>query len=88
MKLFVGNLSYRATDDMVRAAFAVYGEVARVQVARDAQSGRAHGFALVDMPEARAAAAARTGLDGHDLDGRLIRVGEARPDENGPRLQG
>lgn len=88
MTLFVGNLSYQATEETVKAAFAAYGEVAGVRVARDPQTGRAHGFALVDMPDRGAAAAARAGLDGHDLDGRLIRVGEARPDENGPRLEG
>ena len=78
MKLYVGNLSYSSTADTLKAAFAQYGEVATATIITDKFSGRSKGFGFVEMnsdDEARAAVAA---LDNAELDGRQIKVSEAR----------
>lgn len=85
MKLYVGNLSYSSTADTLKAAFAQYGEVATATIITDKFSGRSKGFGFVEMnsdDEARAAIAA---LDNAELDGRQIKVSEARPMEDRPR---
>lgn len=78
MNIFVGNLSYRSTDDSLRAAFEAYGEVESAKVITSRDTGRSRGFGFVEMPSEDEAKAAITGLDGKDLDGRDIRVNEAR----------
>lgn len=85
MMLFVGNLAYQSTEERVEQAFRAFGAVTSVRVGRNPETGRAHGFALVDMPDAGEARAAMAGLNQHDVDGRLISVCAARPDEEGPR---
>ena len=84
--LFVGNLPFKTTDDELRATFSPFGQVDRAWVARDKETGRAHGFALVDMPEAAEALRARSGLNQQDVDGRTLKVCEARPGEDGPGI--
>ncbi len=82
-KLYVGNLSWGVNDDSLRAAFAEFGEVTSAQVAIDRMTGRSRGFAFVEFATDEAAAAAVAGLDGHELDGRELRVNIAMPKTEG-----
>ncbi len=79
MRIYVGNMSYSTTEDSLRAAFATHGEVEEVAVPADRDSGRPRGFAFVTMANADQAAAAIEALNGSELDGRTIKVNEARP---------
>ena len=80
-KLYVGNLSYEATENQVRSLFSEYGEVESVAMINDRDSGRFRGFCFVEMADAAADAAIK-GLDGTDVDGRSLRVNEAQPRED------
>ena len=84
--LYVGNLSFQASDEDVRAAFAVYGVVQSARVMKDRESGRSRGFAFVEMADAVDAGRAAAGLNQQELAGRPVKVSEARPREDGPRL--
>src|ERR1700756_4878451 len=77
--LFVGNMSFQTTEADLRSAFEQYGEIERVQVMTDRDTGRARGFAFVEMADEQAAANAIAGLNGKDLDGRALNVNEAKP---------
>ena len=77
-KLYVGNLSYNTTDDSLRSAFAETGTVVSATVLTDRLSGRSRGFGFVEMEEADAAKAIEV-WNGKELDGRKLRVNEARP---------
>jgi RNA recognition motif-containing protein len=77
--LFVGNLSFQTTQSELTELFKAYGEVSRVQVATDRETGRARGFAFVEMPNDEEAAKAIAGLEGKAFGGRNLRVNEARP---------
>jgi RNA recognition motif-containing protein len=79
MRIFVGNLSYKTTDDELATAFEAYGEVSSASILLDRDTGRSKGIGFVDMPNASEAEAAIEGLDGADLGGRNIKVEEARP---------
>ncbi|HMD30845.1 MAG TPA: RNA-binding protein, partial [Candidatus Acidoferrales bacterium] len=83
--LFVGNLSFQTKEEELRTLFAAFGQVTRVHIAMDRDTGRARGFAFVEMPNDEEAAKAITGLDGKDFGGRNIKVNEARPKESGGR---
>jgi cold-inducible RNA-binding protein len=85
--LFVGNMSFQTTEGDLRALFEPFGQVARVHIAMDRETGRSRGFAFVEMPNDAEAAAAMQGLDGKDVGGRNLKVNEARPKEasSGPR---
>jgi RNA recognition motif-containing protein len=85
MNIYVGNLSFNTTDESLRAAFEAYGAVDKASVVRDKYSGDSRGFGFVEMPGKAEAEAAISGLDGRDLDGRTIRVNEAKPRENNNR---
>lgn len=82
-KLYVGNLSWGINDDSLRAAFSEFGEVTSAQVAMDRMTGRSRGFAFVEFATDEAAAAAVAALDGHELDGRELRVNIAMPKTEG-----
>jgi len=77
--LFVGNLSFQTTEGDLTALFKGSGEVTRVHVAVDRETGRARGFAFVEMPNDEEAAKAIAGLDGKEFGGRNLKVNEARP---------
>jgi len=79
VNIYVGNLSYDTNDAGLRAAFEAYGEVSSAQVIMDRDTGRARGFGFVEMPSDEEARAAMEALDGSDLDGRNIKVNQARP---------
>lgn len=85
--LFVGNMSFQTTAADLRALFEPFGQLARVHVATDRETGRARGFGFVEMTNDDEAAKAIAGLDGKDVGGRNIKVNEARPksESSGPR---
>jgi len=88
MEIYVGNLAYATTDESLKAAFAAYGEVTAVRVVTDRMTGRSKGFGFVTMPDAAQAQAAIDALNGHELDGRTVRVNESQPkprEERGDR---
>jgi RNA recognition motif-containing protein len=80
--IFVGNLSFGATEDTVRSLFETYGTVDRVNLVTDRDTGRARGFGFVEMSVAAEADSAIAGLNGRELDGRALNVNEARPKED------
>jgi RNA recognition motif-containing protein len=77
--IFVGNLSFGATEDSVRALFEAYGSVDRVNIVTDRDTGQARGFGFVEMSNNGEADKAIAGLNGRDLDGRALNINEARP---------
>lgn len=77
--IFVGNLSYQATQDELQAAFESYGGVERVNLVTDRETGQPRGFAFVEMTDAEAAQTAIAHLNGAELHGRAMNVNEARP---------
>ena len=83
MTIYVGNLSYRATEADLKAVFADYGEVKRVVLPTDRETGRMRGFAFVEMEEDAQEDAAITELDGAEWMGRQLRVNKAKPREGG-----
>jgi len=85
MNLYVGNLAYSVTEADLRAAFEAFGTVDRASVITDRDSGRSKGFGFVEMPDNSEADAAIKALNETALDGRNIKVNEARPRENRPR---
>jgi cold-inducible RNA-binding protein len=83
--LFVGNMSFQTTEAELRELFAPFGQVTRVHMAMDRETGRARGFAFIEMPNDAEAAAAMAALDGKEVGGRNLKVNEARPKgEGGP----
>ena len=82
MKLYVGNLSYNTTEDTLRAEFGAHGSVQDLVMITDRETGRPKGFGFVTMGSSEEANAAVSALDGRDLDGRTIKVNEAKPREN------
>lgn len=77
--LYVGNLSFDTTEDTLRLLFEAHGEVTSVKVITDRMTGRSRGFGFVEMSSDEAAAAAISDLNGKPVDGRQLRVDEARP---------
>ena len=90
--IFVGNLDFAATESSIRALFEPHGNVERVNLVTDRDTGRSRGFAFVEMPDAAQADQAIAALNGHELEGRAINVNEARPKTSGggggPRRDG
>jgi cold-inducible RNA-binding protein len=82
--LFVGNMSFQTTENDLSELFKAFGQVTRVHIAMDRETGRARGFAFVEMPDDAQAAKAIAGLDGKDVGGRNLKVSEARPKEGRP----
>uniref|UniRef100_UPI004049171F RNA recognition motif domain-containing protein n=1 Tax=Cephaloticoccus sp. TaxID=1985742 RepID=UPI004049171F len=80
-KLYVGNLSFKTTEDELRSHFGQYGSVTDVYVAMDRMTGRPRGFAFVTMGTAEEAQSAAEKVNGSELDGRQLTVNEARPKE-------
>jgi cold-inducible RNA-binding protein len=77
--IFVGNLSFGATEDAVRSVFEQYGTVDRVNLVTDRDTGQARGFAFVEMANSAEADRAIAELNGTELNGRALNVNEARP---------
>ena len=85
MKLYVGNLPFTTTEDELRSLFEQHGRVDRVSVITDRETGRARGFAFVEMSEPSSAQDAIKALDGSALGGRSIKVTEAQALGTGAR---
>ncbi|MDB9425920.1 RNA-binding protein [Microcystis aeruginosa CS-564/01] len=81
MSIFVGNLSYEISQEALVDVFAEYGEVKRVNIPVDRETGRKRGFAFVEMENKGQEGAAIAALDGADWMGRSIKVNEARDRE-------
>ena len=79
MKIYVGNLPYRITEEELRTAFESHGEVESVTLVTDKHTGQSKGFGFVEMPVQADAESAIKSLDGSALGGRNIRVNQARP---------
>jgi cold-inducible RNA-binding protein len=78
-KIFVGNLSFKATEDAVRSMFAEYGTVDSVSIVTDRDTGQSRGFGFVEMSNDAEAERAINSLNGKELNGRALNVNEARP---------
>ncbi|WP_088241686.1 RNA recognition motif domain-containing protein [Calothrix rhizosoleniae] len=82
MSIYVGNISYQVTQEDLREVFSEYGEVTRVQLPTDRETGRQRGFAFVEMETEDEEVAAINALDGAEWMDRTIKVNKARPKEN------
>ena len=81
MKLYVGNLAYSTNDSTLRALFEPFGTVDSARVISDRDTGSSKGFGFVEMADGDAQKAMGA-LNGRELDGRALRVNEAKPQEN------
>lgn len=79
MNIYVGNLPYSVDDEELKNAFSGFGEVDKASVITDKYSGRSKGFGFVEMADQSAAEEAIKALDGSEMQGRNIRVNQARP---------
>lgn len=77
--IFVGNLSFNTSEEQLRQLFATYGQVDRVSILTDRDTGRSRGFGFVEMTNEAEAEKAIAALNGANLDGRTLNVNEARP---------
>jgi RNA recognition motif-containing protein len=84
-RLYVGNLPYKATDEELQALFSKAGNVESARVMRDMATGRARGFAFVEMATDEEAQKAIAEFHQHEMDGRALVVNEARPKTEGGR---
>eukprot|EP00250_Pteridium_aquilinum_P035647 c9760_g1_i1 orf=727-1233(-) len=87
-KLFVGGLSFRTTEDGLRDCFATHGDISDVRIITDRETGRSRGFGFVTYYNDSDAEAALSKLQGHNLDGRAIRVDRASARPPPPRSPG
>lgn len=86
MNIYVGNLPWKATEDELKNTFGAYGEVISAKIITDKFTGKSKGFAFVEMPNDAEAQNAISQMNGKDMDGRALRVNEARPrEENSDR---
>ncbi len=85
--LFVGNMSFQTTEGELQSLFEPFGEITRIQVVTDRDTGRSRGFAFVEMANDEDAAKAIAALNGKEVNGRALNVNEARPkpERSGPR---
>jgi RNA recognition motif-containing protein len=84
--LFVGNISFQTREADLTALFQPFGQAGRIHIVTDRETGRARGFAFVEMPNDAEAAKAIAALDGKEMGGRNLKVNEARPKgERAPR---
>lgn len=86
--IYVGNLSFKATEDDLRDAFGRFGEVSSVHIITDRETGRSRGFAFVEMPNDDEANTAIEELNRSQIVGREVNVNEARPKEDRPKRGG
>ncbi len=83
-RLYVGNLSYGTTKETLEKTFAQFGEVVSVSIITDRQTGRPKGFAFVELSTPEEADAAKSALNGTELDGRSLNIDNAREQERRP----
>lgn len=87
MNIYVGNLSYKMTDDELKELFADFGEVTRANIIKDRDTGQSKGFGFVEMTDKANAENAINALHDSNQKGRNIKVNEARPRNNNDRPQ-
>jgi cold-inducible RNA-binding protein len=87
-KIFIGNLSFQATESELTSLFSQYGAVETVSVITDRMTGQPRGFAFIEMSDRKQAESAISALNGSDLQGRTLNVNEARPKTAGSRSGG
>lgn len=80
-KIYVGNLSFNTGEASLREVFSKFGHVDSCKLITDRETGRSKGFGFVEMETTQGAQAAISSLDGSDLDGRPMKVNEAKPQE-------
>jgi cold-inducible RNA-binding protein len=85
MKIYVGNMSFDTTEDDLRQAFEAHGQVDSVAIISDRDTGRSKGFGFVEMSNDTEARAAMESLNDTELQGRTLKVNEARPRTEGRR---
>jgi cold-inducible RNA-binding protein len=85
--LFVGNMSFQTTESDLRTLFEPYGEITRIHIVQDRDTGQARGFAFVEVADDAEAAKAISALNGKEVAGRALKVNEAtpRPERGGSR---
>lgn len=86
MNIYVGNLSRQAGETELRTLFSEFGEVKSVKVIKDNLSGESRGFAFVEMTDNAAATQAIQDLDSKEFENRRLKVNEAKPKSNAPRV--
>jgi len=86
--LYVGNLSHSTTESELRTVFEAHGAVEKVTIVTDRDTGRARGFAFVEMTDAGEAEKAVAALNGTELGGRSLKINEAKPKTDRPRSGG
>ncbi|NPA43769.1 MAG: RNA-binding protein [Chlorobi bacterium] len=79
MNIYVGNIPYRTDEEELRELFEAYGRVDSVKIITDRFTGRSKGFGFVEMPDEDEAQAAIQALNGKEVDGRPLRVNQAKP---------
>jgi RNA recognition motif-containing protein len=85
MNIYVGNLSYKMTDNDLEKLFSSYGSVSASKIVIDRETGRSKGFGFVEMPNQSEGDEAIRQLDGKEVEGRNIKVNVAKPKEEKPR---
>jgi RNA recognition motif-containing protein len=81
MNIYISNLSFGIQDEDLRKLFSEYGEVSSAKIITDKFTGKSRGFGFVEMPDSAAAENAVNGLNNASIDGRSVKVMEARPKE-------
>ena len=87
-KLYVGNLSFDTTDETLGQAFSEHGEIASAVVVKDRDTDRSRGFGFVEYTQEADAQKAKEAMNGKDLDGRALKVDEARAPKERSRDSG
>jgi RNA recognition motif-containing protein len=87
MQIYVGNMSYQTTEEDINALFGEFGEVSKVTLISDRETGRAKGFGFVTMNDDTAAKEAIEALNEKEFAGRTLRINEAKPREERPRRE-
>jgi RNA recognition motif-containing protein len=85
MNIYVSNLGFNVQDEDLKEFFTPYGEVTSAKIINDRETGRSRGFGFVEMSDDEAAKKAIAELDGATVEGRAIKVMEAKPKEDKPR---
>lgn len=85
MTIYVGNLSFQATEEDLWEVFAEYGEISRISLPTDRETGRKRGFAFIEMKEDSVEESVIAELDGAEWMGRELRVNKAKPRDNNRR---
>jgi RNA recognition motif-containing protein len=88
MNIYVSNLGFNVQDEDLREFFTPYGEVTSAKIINDRETGKSRGFGFVEMSDDAAAKKAIAELDGADVEGRTVKVMEAKPKEDRPRNGG